>query len=198
MTRTRIIVIGLGGIGSFLAGHLHRLVLNNQIDPEKTAVTLCDDDQVEIKNLLYQAFEKKDALKPKAEVLGKRYSFSALTRRIEKEEQLEPYNLIICCVDSSSTRELVFRHCARTGKHFIDLRSEGRAACFFTTHPNNTVEYLLDTIAEQKENGSCQNEWELREGIVQQGNVIIAAIGAQLLLNYLRGEPNPPEFRHIF
>lgn len=40
------------------------------------------------------------------------------------------------------------------------------------------------------ENGSCQLKSDLERGIIQKGNKIVAMVGIQMLLNYLRGEKN--------
>jgi len=37
-----------------------------------------------------------------------------------------------------------------------------------------------------------------KAGIVQNGNKIIAAIGSQYILNWIRNEVNPPQFIHKF
>ena len=196
--RHKILVIGCGGIGSFLTEHVYQLVLRKQIDLENTEITICDDDTVELKNIKYQNYTKEDILKNKAEVLSDRYSFTPMKERMENALQLSPYNFIVMCVDNSQCRELVYKYCNKTHTYFLDLRSEGRAVAAFTKHKENTTEKLLSTLKNTDKSGSCQLEFEIEKGIIQYGNVIVAAIGAQFILNKLRGETNPAEYKHYF
>ena len=117
---------------------------------------------------------------------------------ITKSEQLESYDLIISCVDNTSFRRLLFNFCNKTNASFIDLRSEGTTIFSLTSHKKNDIEYLLSTIPEEIENASCQRPFELSGGIIQQGNKIIAGIGSQFVLNYIRGDKNPAKFSANF
>ena len=85
-----------------------------------------------------------------------------------------------------------------TNKYFIDLRSEGTTIFALTKHTKNDIEYLLSTIPEEIEDTSCQRPFELSGGIIQQGNKIIAGIGSQFVLNYIRDDKNPPRFSSTF
>jgi hypothetical protein len=76
-------------------------------------------------------------------------------------------------------------------KFWIDLRAEGRSMSYYIKHPKNDIKKMMDTMDQKdQKNHSCQLEYELDNGIIQQGNKIIAYIGSQLLLNYLRDEPS--------
>ena len=82
--------------------------------------------------------------------------------------------------------------------YWIDLRSEGRSVAAFCKHKQNTLQTMLETVPEEVEDGSCQLAFEKSSGVVQNGNKIIAAVGAQYILNYRRGEANPPKFIATF
>lgn len=187
----KILVVGCGGIGSFVVRDLNRLVLNGQIDIDDFSVSITDMDAVELKNIKYQLFEKTDIFKNKAEVLGERYCFHYKKERIKSAEQLKDYDLIVVAVDNSATRKLIYDYCFSSNKYFIDLRSEGRSFAFFTKEiaQAELQKFLKGEISE--EGNSCQLKHELDQGIIQNGNVIVAAIGSQLILNWTRGIQNP-------
>lgn len=190
-----ILIIGCGGIGSFFIREWSQLVLNNVLGTQDIVTTIVDGDEVEEKNLKYQAFEIQDILSPKAEVLGQRYMFPHEVKFITSEDELKDYDVIVIAVDNGKLRKLVYEHCDKNpNKYFIDMRSESRAVVAFTTHKTNTLEKLLGTINPDGQSTSCQLKFELEQGKIQMGNRIISMTGLQMLLNYLRGEQNLPEF----
>lgn len=193
----KLLIVGAGGIGGYVAIELHRLVMNGQIDLDTHFITLIDDDVVELKNIKYQNFTNKDIGEPKAEVLGQRYFFDYVIGRVTDEKQLKDYDFFVICVDNAKTRELIFRYCEQNGKYFIDARAEGRAICIFTKHKNNSIDKLLKTLS-NVENTSCQLKFELDNGIIQNGNVIVATMVSQLILNKLRGIDNPSDYNFYF
>jgi tRNA A37 threonylcarbamoyladenosine dehydratase len=89
---SKILVIGCGGIGSYLIEHLCRAGKTGQINDE---ITIVDFDSVEPKNLSYQNFKTDDLFKNKAQVLGERYNFMYLTHKVEKPSDLKEYDWII-------------------------------------------------------------------------------------------------------
>jgi hypothetical protein len=177
----KIIVIGLGGIGSYLAEELYRLYMAEQISDD-VEFHFADFDTVEKKNILYQNYEADDVLQKKSSVIAERYSFYSVDKKIESNNDLSDYDLVVVCADNSQVRELV----AKSGKPFIDLRAEGRAVAFFTKETEN--------FPSKGEHRSCQLPFELAKKKIQNGNKIIASIGSQLVLNYLRKQNNPDEF----
>ncbi len=196
---SKILIIGCGGIGSYTIRELNRLVLNEQIDLNKVEITLVDNDFVEMKNIKYQNFTTDDLNKNKAEVLSKKYCFDYSTEEITKEEQLKPFDFIVCCVDNVKARKLVFEHCFKENKYFIDLRAEGRAIAVFTKTEKTTKEELFKTLdLTNDKSSSCQLKYELENNIIQLGNVIVSAIASQLILNHLRGEKNKDKYIFYF
>jgi len=196
----RTLIIGCGGIGSFLSEYLNTLIINDVQGTENLDITVVDDDIVEEKNVRYQNFPNPEDLKnPKAQVIGERYLFNYKIKRITSDDDLKDYNLIVLAVDNGKVRKLVYEYCDKNKDvKFIDLRSEGTAVAFYTTHKDNTLDKMLNTIDPDAPSTSCQLAFELAEGKIQQGNKIIASIGSQLILNELRGEPNLAQFNFRF
>ncbi|KYK22730.1 hypothetical protein AYK24_00450 [Thermoplasmatales archaeon SG8-52-4] len=196
MERRRIAVVGGGGIGSYFCRELYNFEQHGQYGAYSIEVTVWDDDTVDTKNLKYQNFQEFDLGDKKSEVLGMKYNFDYEVDRLTEESQLDAYDIVIAAVDNSQFRKLLYHWAEKNPeKHWIDLRSEGRSVAFFTKHEKNTLDKMLETLAETPEDGtSCQLAHELEKGIIQQGNKIIAAIGSQLFINYLRNEKNSPKF----
>ena len=193
-----VLIIGGGGIGSYICKNIFDMVLKNQINED---ITFCvaDFDAVEKKNVLYQNFEASDVLKNKAEVIAKKYAFIPLNKKVESFNDLRGYDCIICCVDNFISRRLLFEYAEQNPNlYWIDLRSEGRNIAYWTKHKANTLTKLLSTLREESGSRSCQLKYKLDKKIIDFGNVIIASIGTQLLLNWLRNDDNDAEFIGIF
>ena len=186
--KNKILIIGCGGIGSYLCQAVYELLLKNQISIESTEIFVADSDTVEIKNRNYQNFKDEDIGKFKAQVISNRYGFVPIVSRINDEKHIEPYNFYIIAADNSPVRKLVFEHCFKNDKQFLDLRSEGRNFAYFAKGENSTLSELCSTLTDDNENGSCQRIDDLAKGIIQLGNQIIALIGCQLLLNIMRDD----------
>ncbi|KKL26011.1 hypothetical protein LCGC14_2399550 [marine sediment metagenome] len=80
-----ILIIGCGGIGSYLIREVENLSRQGQINSD---ITISDFDIVELKNIKYQNFKNSDIGKEKAVVLGDRYLFNSV-RKIKNEDDLE-------------------------------------------------------------------------------------------------------------
>lgn len=200
-----ILIVGAGGIGSWLAMHLYNLNYHGQL--QNTSITFCDDDTVDTPNLSYQNFTEDDFMDKKVDSINNRYGFTVLDTRIVSPAELNAYSCIVSCVDNAQFRNLLFKWAfakANQDKHWIDLRSEGTSIAAFCKHKTHTLESMITTLgtfnpdANIVEGGSCQREYELSAGIVQVGNRIIASIGAQLILNYIRHTTSPAKFIHTF
>jgi len=187
----KILIIGCGGIGSFLVREIHECVMQEQIDAF-TQIDIADDDMVEINQLRYQNFEEKDIGKNKAEALAKRYhSVHSRDCRINKLVQLKGYDLIIICADNELTRSMVIHYCHDTDKEFIDLCATGRK--IFALPKQRTLQDSIKFVdIEDRKEYSCQDKMDLERGLIQKGNKIVAVIGCQMLLNLLRGHNNRP------
>lgn len=193
------LIIGAGGIGSWLIARLARLRDYNQLDVLDSLV-VADYDEVEDKNLPYQNFDVDEIMDSKAMCLDARYGINGMHRKITDHTDLESFNIIICAVDNPKARKLVFEHCdLNPEKYFIDLRAEGTAVMAMTSDVDKSLKELIATLGnEDAGDKSCQLAYELEAGIIQVGNTIISEIGAQWLLNHLRGILNPVVFTQKF
>jgi len=183
-----VLVIGCGGIGSYFIEHLYKAILNEQV-PQEMNVQIVDDDSVEMKNILYQNFSDEDVLKRKAEVLGSRYSLDSKNKRILTDDDLKEFDIFVICADNGKVRKLVYDYCYGNDKFFIDLRAEGRQIAVITSdlHKIQADRTLPKEIKEN--NGSCQIKFEFEDlGWIQYGNLIVAAMGIQTLVNKIRKE----------
>jgi len=192
----QILIVGGGGIGSWLAFYLYNLVEYDQL--KGAYITIADDDTVDSDNLAYQNFELEDLTDLKSETLSAKYGFGSSTDRIEKAKEFEHFDCVVCAVDNTKFRKLMFKTAEKQDFYWIDLRSEGRAVAAFAKHEKNTLEVLMATVPKDVKDGSCQLAYEKEAGIVQNGNKIIAAVGSQYILNWLRMQVNPPQFIHNF
>lgn len=193
------LIIGGGGIGSWMVTRLARLRDHGQLN-SLDGVVIADSDEVEDKNLPYQNFDTGEIMDSKALCLDARFGFTGIDDRIIHQQQLESFDIIICAVDNTAARRLVFEHCRdNPKKYFIDLRAEGTAVWGITSDAGWAFEKLIKSLGnESAEDKSCQLAYELEAGIIQLGNTIIAEIGTQWLLNYLRHKKNPVVFSHRF
>jgi len=200
-----ILIVGAGGIGSWLAAQLYHLNYHNQL--QDVPITFCDDDTVDTPNLTYQNFIEEDFMEKKVNCLMDRYGFTGIDTRVISASELNPYTCIVSCVDNAKFRNLLFNWAfqeSNVDKHWIDLRSEGNSVAAFCKHKSHTLESMVKTLgkfnkdADVTEGGSCQRAQDLNAGIVQVGNRIIASIGAQYILNYIRHTYSPGQFVYTF
>lgn len=195
--KRKLLIVGAGGIGSWLAFNIHNSIKHNQLT--ELIIDIYDDDTVDVKNIGYQNFSDIDLLESKAEAISIRYGLNSFNKRVDSEDILKKYDCIVSCVDNSIFRKLLFNYVFNNeqGKEsfWIDLRSEGTSVAGFTKNDSHTYESMLATLPDEDVlEGSCQLQWELENGIIQNGNKIIAAIGAQYILNWYRGDYSPHEF----
>lgn len=186
-------IIGIGGIGSYFIATLDKLIQTKQL--EEWEFECFDDDIVETKNILYQNFEAGDIDEFKTEALCYKYFnvHKYVNMRIGTEE-ISKYNLILLCVDNNIIRKQVWENWTKNKIPFIDARCNGRTIGIFS---NNTVEYI-NTLTNTDESFSCQYPYQLIKKEIELGNIIIASILAQALLNYTRKYRLPPNFIHNF
>lgn len=175
----KILVLGVGGIGSFLIEGLYEYIEQGLINIDLRDLAVADGDVVEVDQVRpYQNFSLEDVGLNKAEVLGKRYDIRAIKERITINKQLKPFDLIVMAVDNEKTRELVIK----SGKEFLDLRATGRTI-FVAPKTDDSLKFV--DIKDLKEY-SCQNDKNKK----QEGHKITAHLGLQMILNSIRGIPN--------
>lgn len=186
-----ILIIGGGGIGSYLIENICKKIEQEQID-NFTQITIADNDTTEIDQLVYQNFRLKDAGKNKAQALAERfkeYGVKEIKRRINANDIWKgKYDIVLLCVDNDQTREIVVNACYKHKIEFLDLRATGRR---IFAMPKTTLQENLKFIdSNDKQEYSCQEKEDLENGLYQMGNEIVAKIGTQMLLNLLRGHDN--------
>ena len=174
--KRKVLVIGTGGIGSFLIQFLDKVDLYS--------ITVADPDIVEEKNIPYQNFTKSEISKRKVDAIA-RYDIVLNTHRfpILSEQQMKGYDLIICCVDNLGIRKTLYN----TSLKWLDLRAQGRNAAL-VSHKADPKMY--DTLlAGPSGSFSCQGDsWDGTNKGVQFMQIAIAGIGAQWVQRWFNGE----------
>jgi molybdopterin/thiamine biosynthesis adenylyltransferase len=188
----KILIIGVGGIGGYLAPLLAQ---SGQYE-----ISLADPDTVEEKNLSYQNYMEDDIGKNKARLLseainnfgnGRVPSSTSICFPILTDKQLEGYDLIICCADNLDVRRLVYRQGFQSDcrTQWLDLRAQGRngALISYLADPQ-----LCDTFLAGPEGSfSCQGEAfnETRDGKdLHFTHAAIAGLGAQWVMRWNSGD----------
>lgn len=179
--------IGVGGIGSYFAEHVDRLIESNQLDLN---ITFYDDDIVELKNILYQNFRSQDIDSTKVEALEDRYLYLSFKNKRVSQKDLDDCDLVLLCADNNLIRREAYENYIKNNIPFIDARSNGRAVGIYTSD----TESYLNTLSNSNKSSSCQNPFQIDKGEIEYGNVVIAAILAQKLLNYYRKNRMPDNF----
>lgn len=188
----KIGVIGCGGIGSYFASHINRLVGLGQI--KNANFTFFDDDKVEKKNILYQNFDPGDIGIDKTSALEfKCLNLSFVNQRVGYKE-LTGYDLIVLCADNNLIRRNAFKTYQDFKIPFIDARANGRMIGIFS----NETENYLSTIDDSNESQSCQNPFQIAKEEIEFGNVIVAAALAQCVLTYTRTKNLPNDLINHF
>ncbi len=182
------LIVGAGGIGSYLAQHLDKLIELDQIKNSK--YTFYDDDVVEIKNMWYQNFDENDVDDLKVDALSFKYFHLAFKNKRLIEEDLKNNDLIILCADNNIIRKATWYNWVNNKIPFIDSRANGRAFGIFSNETRN----YLNTIDNSTSSSSCQNPFQLAKKEIEYGNVVVAAYLAQCLLNYDRKKILPVDF----
>ncbi len=173
-----VMIIGAGGIGSFLVYFLQRLGYR---------ITVFDEDSVERKNLTYQNFFESDVGEKKVECLADRNyhtvaggSVTDEPYHVLTEKQMIGYDLVICCADNLAVRRLLYRQGFGSDAKikWVDLRAQGRTAAL--------ISYLIDPkmmdafLAGDEGSFSCQaGEWDGSPQGVDCMNIAIAGIATQ-------------------
>lgn len=174
----RVMIIGAGGIGSFLTQFLQRLGYR---------ITVFDEDSVERKNLTYQNFFESDVGEKKVECLADRNyntvangSIADEPYHVLTEKQLLGFDLVICCADNLAVRRLLYRQGfgSEAKIKWVDLRAQGRNAAL--------ISYKIDPkmmdafLAGDEGSFSCQSvEWDGSPQGVDCMNIAIAGIATQ-------------------
>ena len=179
MSKKRILIIGAGGIGSFLVPLLDKVYLYD--------VTVADPDKVEAKNLTYQNFKKKELEMNKAGVMD--WNYHTVKRHIPypilTENQIKGYDLVVCCADNLDVRRLLYRQGfgEEANLKWLDTRAQGRNGAVISYKVDKN---LASTLLAGKEGSfSCQGEnWDGSAKGVNYMQVVVAGLAIQWLQNY--------------
>ena len=174
--KRKVLIIGAGGIGSFLIPLLDKVKMYD--------ITVADPDKVETKNLTYQNFNEDDVNYYKVEALanaGIKMKFSKFP--ILTAKQMQGYDLVVCCVDNLSVRRTLYN----SNVKWLDLRAQGRNGAFV---PYDADPKMYDTLLAGPEGSfSCQGDsWDGSNSGVHFMQVVIAGIGAQWIQRWFNEE----------
>ena len=178
--RKKIMIIGAGGIGSFLVQFLTKLNIYE--------LTVYDSDKVEDKNLLYQNYNTTHVGKKKVDAINSMFNGGWCATEpydVVMDRGLDKYDLIVCCVDNMSTRRMLYN--SNMPKQWLDLRAQGRNAVLVSSDiDKNKLDMLL---VGDDGSYSCQaQEWDGSAEQVNQMNIVIAAMGSQWIQKRFNGE----------
>jgi hypothetical protein len=173
----KVLVIGAGGIGSFLIPLLDKVGLYD--------ISVADPDSVEGKNIPYQNFNLGHVSRNKAAIMAENYdSVSTYSKYpVLTEKQMSGYDLVICCVDNLSVRRTLYNSSVK----WLDLRAQGRNAAL-VSHLADAKMY--DTLLAGKDGSfSCQGDsWDGSNKGVHFMQVAIAGLGAQWAQRFFNQE----------
>lgn len=180
--KRNVMIIGVGGIGSYLAPLLKRVGTYSMF--------LADPDIVEEKNLLYQNFDKVNVGEKKVNSLFMnghvRSDYRIRTDACLRKDKMD---LIICCADNLDIRRLLYRQGFQDDAKvkWLDLRAQGRngALISYLTDPK-----FSDMFLQGPEGSfSCQGEQdEITPESVHFTHVAVAGMAAQWIQRWFNGE----------
>ena len=182
LDKIKILVVGLGGIGSQLT---ELIVPALQISKFNVELNLMDGDVVENNNLAHQRFFDDDEQRSKVEVLRQRYQryehvkTLAHNENLTTQSQLEGYDIIVVAVDRQEPRNLVHSSDA----HWVDLRCQGDGWLLIDSDTNRSI---LNKIPNNKQPVGCQLPGAIESGNVEFGFAAVAALGAQWVIQKIR------------
>ncbi len=123
--KARIIIAGIGGIGSNVAFQLARMVPAN--------LTLYDDDNVEMVNMAGQLYSYSDISKFKVNAMADMiYNYTSMKQILAVQSKFtsdkEPGDIMICGFDNMRARRTFFNSWCN---HISDKSMEERAKCLY-------------------------------------------------------------------
>tara|TARA_R110002012_G_scaffold205141_3_gene375049 strand:+ start:7315 stop:7872 length:558 start_codon:yes stop_codon:yes gene_type:complete len=173
----KILIIGTGGIGSFLIPVLDKVGLYS--------ITVADPDIVEKKNIPYQNFSDEDIGELKVQAMAHKYKSikAGIKYPILTSKQMEGFDLVICCVDNLGVRRTLYN----TSIKWLDLRAQGRNAALVSHKADPKMYDML--LAGPEGSFSCQGDsWDGTNKGVHFMQVAIAGLGAQWIQRYMNDE----------
>jgi len=175
--KRKVLIIGAGGIGSFLIPLLDKVGMYD--------ISVADPDKVETKNLTYQNFSKEAVNVNKAKWQEHSYdsvkNYSAYP--ILTAKQMQGYDLVVSCVDNLGLRKTMYN----TSLKWLDLRAQGRNAALVSHKADPKMYDML--LAGKDGSFSCQGDsWDGSNKGVHFMQVAIAGLGAQWIQRWFNNE----------
>ena len=194
--RTRISIVGVGGIGSNLVCGLAPAIACEVLLESLGGVELAliDSDTVEARNVMMgQRFGHDDVGESKVCSVSRSISgfagpmlrVESLERDVRSEGDIPGSDIVVVCVDNMAARSVVHN----SGSHWLDLRCSGDAyiALDHRVEPSEVTSLTGGSGAR----ASCQLEgWE--SGFLQSGYLAAAAHGCQWVVSELRMRAGMP------
>ena len=180
--KIKILVVGLGGIGSQLT---ELIVPALDISGFNVELNLIDNDVVDESNLAHQRFSRENKNSPKVEALQQRYQRYEHVKTIAHnnnlivQSQLEGYDIIVVAVDRQEPRNLVHSSDA----HWVDLRCQGDGWLLIDSDTNSNI---LEKVPQNKQPVGCQLPGAIENGNIEFGFAAVAALGAQWVIQKIR------------
>jgi len=185
----RIMIIGTGGIGSYLVDFLSRIGIYD--------ITVFDDDKLEEKNLTYQNFMPDMVGQTKVNALQNRLKVNGLKTvtqhgfQVLVEKQLKGYDLVVCCADNLAVRRLLYRQGYGDSAKikWLDLRAQGRNAALISYRVDANL--VDDLLAGAEGSFSCQGgEWDGSPTDINCMHIAIAGIAVQWIQRWWQNHEN--------
>jgi hypothetical protein len=197
-SKTKMAIVGAGGIGSHFCRIVHKLIHHNQLSTIRyTDVDIYDFDTVSMSNLWHQDYIDRELAVPKSLIMNARYGFNPIFARFTlkhmQENPVRQYGLICVCADNAAVRNDIYEKVSKTeDTRFIDMRAEGDIVAVFTEKCSRE-EYMgsLGATPTSRVGASCQLPQDVANKKIQLGNLLVPVLGAQVLLHMMRNEPYP-------
>lgn len=145
---TRLVMVGCGGTGSWLAPHIVRIArLLQEVRDQQVSLTFCDHDHVELKNIYRQNFCEAEIGMNKAVALAQRYGhawgvpIAAMTKPFDnsaasRNNLVPSYNdsrntIYVTCVDNNAARREIVETCRSWPIWWLDtgnLKTSGQVS----------------------------------------------------------------------
>ena len=160
---SRVLIIGLGGLGSPIAMYLAAAGVGHLI--------LCDDDQVDLSNLQRQiihhthtiGMDKVQSAKDTLLQINPEIEISCFNRRLddcELTEQVERANVVVDGSDNFSTRFLINRICVKTRTPLVSgaaIKTEGQISVFNQTIDSPCYHCLYQDNGKEMDTSCSEN-----------------------------------------
>jgi molybdopterin/thiamine biosynthesis adenylyltransferase len=198
-----IYIIGAGGVGSWLAHSLCKLVSPKQ-------VILMDGDTLETRNLDRQLFGVADVGKNKAEVLGQRLGCTAIPQYFSSHTRdYGPMDWLICCADNNAARRACLDDADRAELAVIIAANEKTSAeaYYYNSFDYPSVfelldprvyypELLTDNAPDPRATAiGCVGEAQKQTPQLVSANFMAAALAQWLFVLWALEVPNMPEMK---